>query len=77
MSAILILKLKVTFLNNSFFNFNFIHLELFAFILTDKVKNPTIIPQKELFDNLNEWKFHFVISQVKNLVIFSSNYYIF
>ena len=30
----------------------------------------TTITNKELNENLNEWKFHFVISQIKNLVSF-------
>lgn len=41
--------------------------------IKDKAKNnPTIITQKELYNNLNEWKFHFVISQVKNLIGFEN-----
>ena len=34
----------------------------------DNVNNSDTITQQELIENLNEWKFHFVISQVKTLV---------
>lgn len=42
--------------------------------LKEKVKKPTVktITHKELIENLNEWKFHFVISQVKNLITFEN-----
>lgn len=35
---------------------------------TKNTSSSTMITPKELIENLNEWKFHFVISQVKNLV---------
>ena len=36
----------------------------------DNFNNSNTITQQELIENLNEWKFHFVISQVKTLVCF-------
>ncbi len=35
--------------------------------------NSNTITQQELIENLNEWKFHFVISQVKTLVSFNNH----